>query len=335
MNPSKGTLLLLLAAFAVLSGYLVLPFLQYILVAILLGYVLHPLHRRLRTRIGALLSAAALVAFAVVALMLPFVVMIGAVMEDALDLLAAVEDGDVDLAFVEARIEEYTGIEVTIADVVAGSAQDAAGLVVGRAPEVVGGITHALIGIGLTGFLLFYLLKEGESMLGWLRGVTPLPQDVQDDLIEELDDVTWAVLVGHVAIAAFQGTIAGLGLWVTGIPNAVFWTFVMILFALLPLIGAFAVWGPASAYLFVTGEPVAAIGLFVYGAIVVGVSDEYLRPIVVQRRTSLNPGVIVLGVVGGLYVLGFMGIFFGPVILGGLKATLNTFDRHYERLGRW
>ena len=335
MNPSRGTLLLLLAVFAILSAYLVLPFLQYLLVALLLAYVLHPLHERLREWIGSTLSAATLVVFAVVALLLPFVVMFAAVLEDALDLLGEIEAGEVDLEFIEDEIEAYTGIDVSIADVAAGSAEDAAGLVVGRGPQVVGELTHLLIGIGLAGFLLFYLLKEGESMVGWLRGITPLPEDVQDDLLDELNDVTWAVLIGHVAIAAIQGTIAGLGLWVTEVPNAVFWTFVMILFALLPLIGAFAVWGPASIYLFLTGEPISAIGLFIYGAIVVGISDEYLRPIVVQRRTGLNPGVIVLGVIGGLYFLGFMGIFFGPVILGGLKATLMTFDRHYDRLGRW
>lgn len=335
MNPSRGTLLALLAAFAVVSALLVAPFLQYLLIAILLGYILYPLQERLEPRLGPSIAAVLLVVLAIIVLLLPFVVMFGAVLGDALNLLQAVEEGEIDSAFVEDEIEAYTGIEISLADLAAGVADDAAGLLVGTAPGIVGQLTHALIGLGLAVFLLYYLLKEGDSLVAWLRTVAPLPEDVQDDLLDEIDDVTWAVLIGHVFIAIFQGTIAGLGLWVTDIPNAAFWTFVMILFALLPLIGAFMVWGPASAYLFLTGEPVAAAGLFVYGAIVVSVSDEYLRPVVVNRRTSLNPGVIVLGVVGGLYVLGFMGIFFGPVILGGLKATLTTFEKHYDRLGRW
>ncbi len=107
----------------------------------------------------------------------------------------------------------------------------------------------------------------------------------------------------------------------------------MIILALIPLIGAFLVWGPAVAYLFVSGEPILAIALLVYSAVVVGVSDDYLRPIVVDRYAELSPGIIILGVLGGIYAFGVMGLFFGPVLLGALVTTLEVYDEHYERLG--
>jgi predicted PurR-regulated permease PerM len=126
-----------------------------------------------------------------------------------------------------------------------------------------------------------------------------------------------------------QGFVAGIGLLVVGIPNVVFWTTVMIVLALVPIIGSFLVWGPAAVYLIATGDPLAGGFLLVYGTIVVGLTDDYLRPIIAHQYTQLNPGIIVLGIVGGVSVLGFPGIFFGPIVIGSLRATLDVYRREH------
>jgi predicted PurR-regulated permease PerM len=65
--------------------------------------------------------------------------------------------------------------------------------------------------------------------------------------------------------------------------------------------------------------------------IVVGLTDDYLRPIIIDRytQTALNPGIILIGVLGGVYLLGFMGIFFGPIVVGSLRAVLDVYRREY------
>ena len=87
------------------------------------------------------------------------------------------------------------------------------------------------------------------------------------------------------------------------------------------------IWLPASGYLFFVGRPVAATLLFAYGALVVSLSDNYLRPMVGGREANLNPALFVLGVFGGLIVFGFMGLFFGPVIVGTLKVLVELAAR--------
>ena len=116
-------------------------------------------------------------------------------------------------------------------------------------------------------------------------------------------------------------------------PNAAFWTVVMIVLAVLPIIGSFIVWGPAVGWLFVVGRPVAALALLFYGTIVVGVSDDYLRPIIVDHYARVNPAVILIGVLGGIYVIGFMGIFFGPIIIGALRAAIDLYDVEIRNSG--
>jgi predicted PurR-regulated permease PerM len=311
---------------------MVLPFLQYFLIAGLLAFVLTPLHHRLKPRIGKAGSSVALIVGTLVALIIPFIVVIASVAGDAARLAQDANVEAIGVDQIETLIQEYTGQQIDLVGQAQDAAQTGAEALAGSAAEIFGAITHVLIGIGLTLFVLFFLLKDGDGLYVWIRNITPLPEDVQDDLYSSLYDITWAVLLGHVLVAFVQGAVAGIGLFVTGIPNAFFWTFIMIVLALLPAIGAALVWAPASAYLFFTGEPIAGVALFVYGAIVVSVTDEFLRPVIVDRRAEISPAIIIVGVIGGLYLIGFMGLFIGPVIVAALKVVLEEFDEHYESL---
>ncbi|MCU4751687.1 AI-2E family transporter [Halobacteria archaeon AArc-curdl1] len=333
MNLSRGYLLVLVGALTYLSWQLVSPFVQYVLGAVLIAFILYPLQRRLEERVSPTVAAFALVLLAVVVFIFPFALVLGLFADDAVTLLQEADAESLQLTTIENLLESEFGITVDIASRVMDSAEQLGTAILERSAEWFGALTHALVGLGLALFLLYYFLKDGDDLIAWLREVTPLPDDVQDDLYNELEEVLWAVLAGHVLIAVGQGFIAGLGLFATGIPNAAFWTFVMVVLALIPLIGAFLVWGPAVAYLFLSGEPILAIALGVYSTIIVGVSDDYLRPIVVDRYAELNPAVIILGVLGGVYAFGIMGVFFGPVVLGGALAIVGVVNEHYDRLG--
>ncbi|SDY87527.1 protein of unknown function DUF20 [Halopenitus persicus] len=142
----------------------------------------------------------------------------------------------------------------------------------------------------------------------------------------------WGGLFGHVFVALVQAVVAGVGLAVAGVPSAVFWTAVMVVLAMVPLVGTIPIWGGAAGYLYPTGKPAFAVGLLVYSVIIVGLTDDYLRPFAVNRYAKLNPAVILLGILGGGYAFGVMGLFFGPVVLGALKATLRVSSENWSRL---
>jgi predicted PurR-regulated permease PerM len=332
MNVRRGFLLLLVTLLAVLSVAMVLPFLQYFLVAGLLAFVLTPLQHHLEPRIGESGSSIVLIIGTLVALIIPFIVVIASVAGDAARLAQNANVEAIGVDRIEGLIQQYTGQQVDLVDRAQDAARTGGEALAGSAGEIFGAVTHVLVGIGLTLFVLFFLLKDGDKLYAWIREITPLPDDVQDDLYTSLEDITWAVLLGHVLVAVVQGAIAGVGLFVTGIPNAFFWTFVMMVLSLLPVIGSFLVWGPAAIYLVVNGQTVAGAALFIYGAIVVGATDDFLRPVVVDRYAELNPSIIIVGVIGGLYLIGFMGLFIGPVIVGALKVVLEEFDEYYEEL---
>jgi predicted PurR-regulated permease PerM len=335
MNIRRGFLLGLIVLLLAVSFAMIQPFLQYVMLALLLAFVLYPLQRRLESRLSEGIAALVLIVGAVIAFFVPFVVIGATVAGDAMALAQQLQNGGFSgfgVSQAEALIQQYAGVQIDLASRLSGYAQSAARTLAGGVPGAVSALTHVLVGLGLLVFVLFFLLKDGEKLYGWVRTVTPLPETVQDDLYTSLNDITWAVLLGHVLVATVQGGIAGLGLIVTGIPNAVFWTFIMIVLSLIPIVGSILIWGPAAIYLVTSGRTVAGAALIVWGMIVVNATDDFLRPILVDRHANLNPSVIIVGVIGGVYLIGFMGLFIGPILVGALKVVLEIFDEHYEAL---
>jgi len=331
MDRARAIVLGLAGAALLLSVLLVLPFLEFFLLAVLLAYALNPIQKRYKPVFGSRITAGGLVIGAAVAIVLPVLWLLRIVIRETTRFVRRVRNGDITFTEVETWIFDLTGEEVDVLGTINNVIRETGIGTIDGALGVFGTITNLSIGIALTLFLLYYFLKDGDKFNRWLRMTVPLPTHIQDDLQRELHDVIWAVLLSHVLIAVIQGFVAGLGLIVLGVPNAVFWTIVMIVLAVLPIIGSFLVWGPAAIYLFSTGQPVAGGALLLYGAIVVSFSDDFLRPLIIERHTEtrLNPGAIVLGILGGVYVFGFIGIFFGPVIIGSLRAVLDIYRREY------
>jgi len=330
VNREQGFLLAVLVVSAAVSLLIVLPLLQYVLAAVVTAYVLVPFHERVRPRLGRRVAPLAVIAAATVVAVLPLGYVVLVLIRD----LSALARGQtsVDTATLEANIREATGQEVDIAESVSTLGDGLRSALFGNATEVVTLGSRVTVGLLLVAFLVYYLLRDGDRFVAWLIDVAPMSNAVCTTLFERIDRTAWGVIVGHLFVALLQGIVGGLGLLVAGVPNAAFWTFVMILLALLPLIGAFLVWAPAAAYLVAVGRPSWGLFLFVYGLVVVSLIDNYARPIVIDRGAHLNPAVVLVGVFGGVYAIGMIGLFIGPVVLAVLAATIEVFDEEYDAL---
>ena len=346
MNRGQSFLLLLIGTVALLTLFVILPFAEYVIASAILAYVLYPFHVRLsrgidRTlarrvgeslsrRLGRMLSAIALIVASVIAVVIPVAYISWVFVRD----LTAIARGntDVDVAAIEGGISALTGQEVEVGELLATVGQALVNTLFGGVSGVVSTTLRASVGLSLALFLVYYALLDGPAFVGWIRDTSPLPSDVTADLVDRVDAMTRGVVIGHIVVALLQALVAGVGLWAAGVPNVVFWTFVMAVLALLPLIGAFFVWGPAAAYLVVVDQVTAGVLLALYGVFVIAMVDNYARPIVIDQQAHLNPAVILLGVFGGIYSVGFTGLFVGPIVIGVLAATLETFREDYDAI---
>ncbi|WP_418281933.1 AI-2E family transporter [Halorubrum sp. DTA98] len=326
---SEDTAVTILAAVSVgLAALLVVTYLQYVLFAIVLAYVLAPVQRKLERRMSSMIAAITLILTAILVIFIPLAYILAIAIQQGLGLLTALQEGDFRPDMIQDRLETIgyvVDLEVLYATYQEPIAAGLQSLAVGTL-TVVSNLPGVLIGLTVTVFVLFALLRDGERLIAWLRSVVPVPNRVQRDLLEELDHLMWASVVGNVAVAGIQAGLLGIGLVLVGMPGVVFLVVATFILALLPLVGAFGVWVPVSSYLFVIGRPLAG-GSFVLYGLLVSVSDVYLRPALISRSGTINVAIIVLGIFGGVVVFGAIGLFIGPVVLGGAKIVMDLFAR--------
>jgi predicted PurR-regulated permease PerM len=203
--------------------------------------------------------------------------------------------------------------------------------IVTLAPNILGSISELVLGLFIMFFVMFYGFREGRGFMTYLKALLPLEQSLKDSLFEELRTVTQAVLYGQVLTAVIQGGLGGLGLLVAGVPNALFWGAIMIIFAFLPVLGTPLIWVPAGVGLLLDGAVTRGVFLLIYGATIVMNIDNFLRPKLVSGRTKVHPVLILIGVLGGLKVFGFIGMLVGPLILAILVALIKFYEQNYLR----
>jgi predicted PurR-regulated permease PerM len=333
VNRQQAFLLVLILSTAALCLFVVLPFVQYVLAGIIVAYILYPINRRLEPHLGGTVSPVAVITGLIVAIVLPLGYIVLVLYRDLQSIASG--QSSLDITTVISRLEPVVGSELQSSDapeIRRNVAEEALTVLFGGPSQVFSTATQSLLGLLLTVFLVYYLLKDGPGFVKWAAGIAPLDEAVTRRLLFKIDRTTRGVVVSHLAVAFLQGVLGGFGLFVVGISIVVFWTFVMIVLALLPLIGAFFVWGPAAAYLLAIDQTGAGTFLLFYGLIVVSLVDNYARPLIIDQSAQLNPGIILVGVLGGLYSIGFTGLFVGPIVFGVLAATLTAFRDDYEAL---
>lgn len=171
-------------------------------------------------------------------------------------------------------------------------------------------------------FIMFYMFKDGHKVLALFENVVHLEDKNKHEVIDQFANSIHAIVFGYIVVAAVQALAGTIGLFIFGIKSYLLWGLIMFVLCLIPFVGAVVVWLPASIFLgvsgYVSGNPVLmwkGIGLFIYGTVVVSSVDNLLRPKIIGTRAHIHPVMILLGVLGGLSVFGFIGIFVGPLIL--------------------
>ncbi len=330
MDRYRISLLSLIGIVAVLCALMLAPFMGYILTAILLGFLLHPVYERLNRRMPSQAAAGLLVVFTVVAAVLPIVITMGFVAEDARTLMDTVEGEDLPaLEELELYLENLLGEEIDIRERIASLVQTVAAYVAARASRIVRFAANVAIGTVLMLFVQFYVLKDGKRFVQWTKNFDVMEHDAQELLYERIGRTTRALIKGHVLVAVLQGVIAGIGLFIVGIPNVAFWTAVMILLAFIPLIGTSLVMIPASIYLILTGNIVAALALLLYTLLIVSITDNVARPFLVEKDAGIHEVFILVGILGGVLLFGAIGIFIGPLLFGVFKNLLDIYQDNY------
>lgn len=319
-----------------LLASLIYPFTAALLFAAVLAGALFPLFERFARALGNRPSfAAGLVTLAVALLVTgPTVWLTVTVGDDLLTGVKAVErtlsrGGGVPELIRMLPKEVQTRVRQAVQSVPGGSAkiEDMADKRAdGAAAAVTAGIAvtaNIVIEFTLMLVALFFLLVEGKGLVRWLAMVAPLPEAQIYEILEGFRTVSVAVMLSSLGTAGVQSAAALMGYLVAGVPQPLFFTFVTFVVAFVPAVGAAGVVLALAGLLFFLGQNQAALGLALWGIVVVSTVDNLVKPWLLGDRMQINSGLIFFALIGGLATFGPMGLIAGPLILSFFLAVVR------------
>ena len=185
----------------------------------------------------------------------------------------------------------------------------------------VGGIGREVVKMALTAVSLFFVYRDGQRLAGQLaQALEQVLGPRIHGYLRAIEQTVKAVVYGLVLTALVQGFLVGLGYLVAGVGAPVFLAALTTVCGLIPF-AAPAVWGGVCVWLLIKGNTAAAVGLLIWGSIVLGWTDHIVRPFLISREAEIPFLVVLFGVLGGLASFGLVGLFVGPVILAVLLAV--------------
>lgn len=318
--------LLGLALVSLLFLYLLKPFFSAIFWACIIGVLFYPMQERLVRQWGRPNGAALVTLTACVLILIaPTLFILGAFYREATDLYNAIQSGEIDPgSFIDRikqgfpavqRVLDYADLDLAaLKERLSSVAVGASRLVAQNAVQVGQNTLRFFISLAVMLYVAFFMLRDGPRLVALMIRALPLGDERERLLFGKFAEVSRATIKGNVVIAAIQGTLGGLIFWVLGIPGALLWGVVMAVISLIPMLGAGLIWGPVAIYLFAIGDWVQGLVLVVFGVTVIGLVDNFLRPILVGRDTKLPDFIVLLSTLGGLVLFGINGFVIGPLI---------------------
>lgn len=337
-TPRFGARWIALLAATVIAIYLcwliVSPFVVVLLWAGVLAVVFYPVHERILARVRSPDVAAGLTCLIVAFTILgPLTLVTIAIVGEAASAADNIQAGINKLLDPSSRIHQYVARWIDLEEIrsdawkkdLVKAIQEKGGTIAGQTLTVAARVLSALIKIFFVVFTLYYFFRDSERIRGALYDVLPLEHEQSRRIFDHTREVIAASVNGVLVIAAIQGTLGGIAFAVLRVPSPLMWGAVMFITSMIPLGGSALVWGPVALFLLLTGHWVKALILVLWGALVIGMLDNVLRPKLVGNRTRLHELLVFFSVIGGLSVFGPLGLVVGPVVVAIALALLDVF----------
>ncbi|MCF7853191.1 MAG: AI-2E family transporter [Candidatus Pacebacteria bacterium] len=345
-------IVLFVLIFASLGAVIVMlrPFLAPIILALLLASIFYPLYRFIEKRLNGRRNIAAFVMVVIVSLLviIPVLLFVSSLVDQGVEVFRHakvwLENGNLEKAMEGEKVRELLEhprvqkirqfymdhfmsgetTQLNIRGTLLRLSEGAIGYVSERILPVLTQAGLMIANFFIMLFVMFYAFRDGDRMLHYILGLFPLAATYEETLLERIGHLAKAVLLGIFLTAAVQAVVAMIAFKIVGIP-ALFWGVMLGLASLVPLVGTALIWVPAVIYLLIMGKIGAAIFLTLWCILVVGMVDNFLRPILMQGRSGMSTVVLFFAILGGLRLFGMIGIVYGPLIFGLCAVLLYIY----------
>lgn len=340
----RGFFLLTIGALAL---WVALPFLKPVVMGAIFATILHPLMFKFgRLRFSASTRAALITIGFMIAFLIPIAILVGLGAQAALEQVNALQAASATAggsAWSLRSLLEYIGLEGFV-DRITGlfpvseaqlrqwlniGMQKAGLLVTALAQKLIAELPSLFLSTIVILFTIFFLLIDGRRALRFVRENSFFNPSTTEKLVSITHSLCYSAVVASIVTGAVQTTLLGIACLVTGTPNILLILLVTFIFSFLPMVGTAPVTIFLALQAFLSGQPAHGV-IFVVFMLVIGVSDNIVRPYVLRGGADVHPLVGFVAAFGGLEAMGFYGLFIGPVIAGLFFHVLPLVTRSYS-----
>ena len=329
-------LIILVVALLPILFQIAWPFSTSFILASIIAIVMNPAKEWLSRKLGRPALATALITFGTVSLLSAFFTIAGITIirevrsaYNGLNLRSLEEGGWPALVAVTVdRAVEALATRLPIdRDAIRGELIDrmksAGGFILSSAGAAFDGVTTVIITVLLVTTFLYFLLRHGAEWLSQLKAVLPLDPRITGRIFVAVHDSVVANVSGVFVVAVSQGLLLILGFWIVGVRSPVLFGSIGGVASVIPILGAPLIWVPVVVAFVLQGLYGKALLLGLWGSLLVGLTDNLLRPLVIGARINQHPVLIGLSAIGGTYAFGVRGILMGPLMLSLLTVLLS------------
>ncbi len=318
---------LVLITLLVLSFFLLRPILLSVIMGVMLAFIFSPVYNRLYKLIKSKnLSAIIICTLLLVLIIMPFYFLIPIFVDQSVKLYSSAQQIDfiTPIKNIFPSIISTDKFSEELASIIYTFTTRITNYLIAYLSQLVLNIPSLLLQLVVVLFTFYFILMDKKQFFSYVQSLMPFSKEIEKKIIDQTKKITASVVYGQVIIGLIQGAIAGLGLFIFKVPNALLLTSIMVVAGIFPIIGTAVVWIPVAIFLLVQGNPLAALGVTIFG-IISSVADNFLRPIIVARRSKIHPAILLVGMIGGLYMFGVLGFILGPLILAYLLILLEVY----------
>ena len=337
MRLSKDTNMnLFILLLLVLSLIIIFPIFKQILSAIILTIIVYPLYNLINKKLKIKWLSSLIIIVLVVALTIIVFYIIGKFLTmEAYKLFYS--KGNFNTYFNLPLIQKIPFYKEIYSQII-GSFDNIKSWIFQRITSFVTSIPHVFFNYFLILAITFFLLIDAPKAIKALTNLKLFKKAHYDFLIKEIWDITYGIVYGQILVAMIQGLVGGIGIFFGSLifnvhdASPIIWGVLMAISALLPIVGTGLIWAPLGLFRIYEGialnQPnLIWFGIFIliWGATIVSNIDGLIRPFFISSKIKVHPIIVLIGAIGGVMQLGFVGIFIGPIILGLFVKSLDIF----------
>lgn len=320
--------------------YMVLPYVLAIVMGGILSLLFFPSFERLEKRGFGRKIAATLVTLAVVVLVIaPISLFATLAVKQAIAIIESIgESGGLSFRAIMERLSAWAPVREMVGDTqaletqVRNWLQQSGTAISGAILGIVADVPKLVLQLVISILTFFFLLLDGNRLLAWMSPRIPLDSDVRSRVVASFKNTAISVIWATLAAATAQASIMLLAYLALRVPAAFLAGGVTFIFAWIPILGTTPVWLAGAIYLFSQEAYLRAVFMIVFG-LVAGLTDNFVRPLVLQGRSKMHPLVSLIAIFGGIGIFGIMGIFVGPILAAVLISLLQIWPAVGVRFG--